>query len=205
MDRVSATTPEPYPSESAAVQDWIDGNTVTCRCGRPMTRIGGSWYHRGLDLVRHEAGPSIADSECGTCHRTWDSVTTPTPAARCPFEYDHPETDPEPDKATRVGHYAALYAALEDDAYIWDDSDVPPVTLVADMDPPDRWCLVERSVGESRRYVTLHTSREQAGDYHYGQEYPHDWDIEDLVDLDTGERWTEAGVVVNWERVPGDA
>jgi len=117
------------------------------------------------------------------------------------------ETPTTPDKATRLRHYTDLYSALADDGYIWDDSDVPPVAVVADMAMPDRWCLIERSVGESRRYVTLHDSREQAGDYHYGQEYPHDWDIEELVDLDTGDTWTEAGVVVNWERseVPGDA
>jgi hypothetical protein len=29
------------------------------------------------------------DMTCGTCHRTWSSVETPTPAARCPFENLH--------------------------------------------------------------------------------------------------------------------
>ena len=29
------------------------------------------------------------DSECGHCGRTWSSIKTPTPSARCPFEYDH--------------------------------------------------------------------------------------------------------------------
>lgn len=29
------------------------------------------------------------DSECLTCHRTWNSIETPTPAARCPYEWDH--------------------------------------------------------------------------------------------------------------------
>lgn len=31
--------------------------------------------------------------ECGTCHRLWDDAIptqwTPTPSARCPFEYFH--------------------------------------------------------------------------------------------------------------------
>jgi hypothetical protein len=29
------------------------------------------------------------DSRCGECGRVWSSVATPTPSARCPFEYDH--------------------------------------------------------------------------------------------------------------------
>jgi hypothetical protein len=28
---------------------------------------------------------------CGTCGRTWDATQTPTPASRCPFEYEHGE------------------------------------------------------------------------------------------------------------------
>lgn len=31
------------------------------------------------------------DMTCGTCGRTWNSDETPTPAARCPYEYDHVE------------------------------------------------------------------------------------------------------------------
>jgi hypothetical protein len=31
---------------------------------------------------------------CGTCGRSWDY---PTPAGRCPHEYDHEEPEPEPD------------------------------------------------------------------------------------------------------------
>lgn len=30
---------------------------------------------------------------CGTCQRNWCEVCTPTPAARCPYEYEH--TDDE--------------------------------------------------------------------------------------------------------------
>lgn len=32
-------------------------------------------------------------SQCGTCHRVWCHRCEPTPAARCPFEYEH--KDPE--------------------------------------------------------------------------------------------------------------
>lgn len=31
------------------------------------------------------------DMACGTCGRTWNSEETPTPAARCPYEYEHAE------------------------------------------------------------------------------------------------------------------
>lgn len=44
-----------------------------------------SWLHR----------PDVA--ECGGCGRMWDDAVvtgvTPTPSARCPFEYDHDEED----------------------------------------------------------------------------------------------------------------
>lgn len=29
------------------------------------------------------------DMKCGHCGRTWNDKETPTPAARCPYEYDH--------------------------------------------------------------------------------------------------------------------
>lgn len=29
------------------------------------------------------------DMQCGHCKRTWNYRETPTPAGRCPFEYDH--------------------------------------------------------------------------------------------------------------------
>lgn len=33
--------------------------------------------------------PDLHDMTCGTCGRTWNSETTPTPSARCPFEAEH--------------------------------------------------------------------------------------------------------------------
>lgn len=48
-----------------------------------------------LDDEGHEV---VALLTCGTCGRRWNdariSATTPAPAARCPFEYEH--TAPEP-------------------------------------------------------------------------------------------------------------
>lgn len=31
---------------------------------------------------------------CGTCQRNWCDICTPTPAARCPYEYEHVEVIP---------------------------------------------------------------------------------------------------------------
>lgn len=44
---------------------------------------------------------------CGTCGRAWDdsvsTAVTPTPAGRCPFEYDHPEpVEPSADLLYRI-------------------------------------------------------------------------------------------------------
>lgn len=36
-----------------------------------------------------------ADMTCGTCGAVWNSKEVPTPAGRCPFEYDHEEIEPE--------------------------------------------------------------------------------------------------------------
>jgi hypothetical protein len=38
---------------------------------------------------------------CGTCGRSWCNRCHPTPAARCPSEYDHPEPQPEPEPRLR--------------------------------------------------------------------------------------------------------
>jgi hypothetical protein len=39
--------PAPFPSESAAVQAWIDGEPVRCRyCPEQITRRNGRWFHR---------------------------------------------------------------------------------------------------------------------------------------------------------------
>lgn len=40
-----------------------------------------------------KAASGAGVAECGTCHRLWDDTIattwTPTPSARCPFEYFH--------------------------------------------------------------------------------------------------------------------
>lgn len=54
---------------------------------------------------------------CGTCGRSWNFIKTPTPAGRCPFEYEH--TDDEPSAAD------ALRALLDelDEVHVY-ESDV---------------------------------------------------------------------------------
>jgi hypothetical protein len=48
------------------------------------------------------------DSTCGHCGRTWSSEMTPTPAARCPFEYDHEYDDDAPESRSGSGNLPAV-------------------------------------------------------------------------------------------------
>jgi hypothetical protein len=50
-------------------------------------------------------------------------------------------------------------------------------------------------------YYTLHSSIEDACDYHYEQDYPGDWDVFSVWDLDTGKSVSEKylAVVVQYE------
>jgi hypothetical protein len=67
----------------------------------------------------------------------------------------------------------------------------------------DRWLLIERNVGGSTppHWVTSHESQNAAGHYHTHQEYARDWEIVELIDLDTGDRFEEDDVVVTFARV----
>ena len=50
--------------------------------------------------------PYVTVATCGTCGLSWNdaaaSSVTPTPAGRCPFEYDHEEEEPEVTIGERV-------------------------------------------------------------------------------------------------------
>ena len=52
---------------------------------------GTVWVHANGVVELDPA--DIRATVCGTCGRGWDdtvsTAVTPTPAARCPFEYDH--------------------------------------------------------------------------------------------------------------------
>lgn len=47
-----------------------------------------------LDVPHYQSGHDDTDvATCGDCGRSWDdrvvTAITPTPSARCPFEYEH--------------------------------------------------------------------------------------------------------------------
>ena len=49
------------------------------------------------------------DMTCGTCGKTWDSGKIPTPAARCPYEYDHDvEEEPPRWEVTIITDWAVI-------------------------------------------------------------------------------------------------
>jgi hypothetical protein len=57
---------------------------------------------------------------------------------------------------------------------------------VAELAAAGRFLLVEQSRYDARHFLSSHASPEQAAAYRDGQEYPEDWEIVTLVDLDTG-------------------
>lgn len=60
-----------------------------------------------------------------------------------------------------------------------------------------RFVLIERSKFDRDIYVTDWDDPSDAADYHDTQEYPDDWPIEVLVDLDTGRRHSPT---TSWNR-----
>lgn len=50
------------------------------------------------------------DMTCGDCGRTWNEKETPTPAARCPFEYEH-----EPENTWKCGTKIENYGSFISD------------------------------------------------------------------------------------------
>lgn len=72
----------------------------------------------------------------------------------------------------------------------------PPYEHIEDMIPEfaveddiPQWLLVEANRYDSTYCLSVHASRRDAADYHDNQEYPEDWSIKVLVDLDTDERY----------------
>lgn len=86
--------------------------------------------------------------------------------------------------ANRRANYRKVLARFPNE---WSDPDA--VVLPKDILPTQRFVLVERSVHDSSVWVTLAETLEAAGEYHDTQEYPEDWPIEGLWDLDTGEEY----------------
>lgn len=63
---------------------------------------------------------------------------------------------------------------------------------VSSGEPEHRYLLVEQTHYDGGHYLTTHAAPEDAADYHDGQEYPDDWTIIELVDLDTGRTFDHA-------------
>ena len=84
--------------------------------------IGATIDARGV--VELPASSPLA-TVCGGCGRGWldehTSDATPAQSGRCPFEYDHPNEDDEPDEEGTVAHAAAegCTGAIERDGGLW--------------------------------------------------------------------------------------
>ena len=72
------------------------------------------YWTKGVEL--HDVGTHPGDdghlrpinaedvTQCGTCLRKWCHVCNPTPASRCPFEYDHEEDEEPATDSQRLSH-----------------------------------------------------------------------------------------------------
>lgn len=60
---------------------------------------------------------------------------------------------------------------------------------VADLAAAGRFLLVEQSRYDPRHFLSAHADPGEAAAYRDGQEYPGDWEVRTLVDLDTGEEF----------------
>lgn len=67
-----------------------------------------------------------------------------------------------------------------------ESSDYIPEFFSVATDDLARWLLIERSVHDGSLYLTTHDSPQDAAAYHESQECPDYWDVDALIDLDTG-------------------
>lgn len=66
------------------------------------------------------------------------------------------------------------------------------------LDTAERFLLVETNRYDGSAYVTVHESAEAAAQYHDRQEYPEDWPIQTLIDLDSDARFSPI-TTTTWE------
>ena len=59
----------------------------------------------------HDVGDMMT---CGTCLREWCGLCTPTPAGRCPFEYEHDEPDDETPQRDEIAQALQDWANVDE-------------------------------------------------------------------------------------------
>lgn len=89
----------------------------------------------------------------------------------------------------RMTREAQLQEIVDIDENDNDNTATCLVDLQGDKAGVLRWLLCEVSArDDTTDYYTVWSSIEDAVDYHYDQEYPGDWDVYGMWDLDTGKR-----------------
>lgn len=74
---------------------------------------------------------------------------------------------------------AEQYKQAVGDDTVYEDLEPDPAEL-------EQFLLIEESRFDGEVCVTTWNTPAEAADYHDGQEYPEDWPIKKLIDLDTG-------------------
>lgn len=74
------------------------------------------------------------------------------------------------------------------DEYPTDSQEEAPTVESLD-DSNDRIILIEKNNRSGYYWLTIWLTPHDAVDYHFSSEYPGDYDIVDIIDLDTGERY----------------
>lgn len=79
---------------------------------------------------------------------------------------------------------------------------------LADLDPGQimEWpiLLIEGSTRDSRIWASLHATPDDAMAHHADQEYAEDWEVNEIIDLRDGSRWSVTGTTYAWSQTdPG--
>ena len=89
-----------HPAESQVAEIRDFDPTGLFRCEVDGLTYRPEWTESGTLRYDDNDNPIVVVAECGACERKWNDAlitgTTPAPAARCPFEYEHDEPDDKP-------------------------------------------------------------------------------------------------------------
>lgn len=123
-------------------------------------------------------------------------------------QYCDGQTTTEQARAERArAHLAGEHFAPGDDYGRWladapDEYGIPTTMVAEGRYKVCKYLLIEEDSSDGDAiYCTGHDDPDEAVNYHYNQEYPGDWTIREIVDLDTGKVHKVAAVkmVVTWE------